>query len=120
MSAVYTTARHDVEAENEWTVMVFFAGDQDLSPAMTSQLKAIKDAGFQKNTSVLIHYDPNKRGVGTVTFDINQQRKKEMGTSIGDGKDPFVRNLSEDVIEGAPKGATAAEALKMFLNLGLR
>src|SRR5215208_94999 len=130
MSAVYTTARHDVEAENEWTVMVFFAGDQDLSPAMTSQLKAIKDAGFQKNTTVLIHYDPNKRGVGTATFNINQKRKAELieeiqkgntaepATRIGDGKDPFVRNLSEDIIDGAPKGATAAEALKTFLEMG--
>lgn len=129
MSAAYTTARHEVEAENEWTIMVFFAGDQDLSPSMTSQLKAIKDAGFQKNSTVLIHYDPNKRGVGTVTFNINQKRKadliadlqkgnkNESATRIGDGKDPFVRNLVEDVIPGAPKGASAAEALKMFLEM---
>jgi len=103
--------------ENDWTIMVFFAGEQDLSPSMTSQLKAIKDAGFQKNTTVLIHYDPNKRGVGTFTFDINREGKKKMGTSIGDGRDSFVRNLFDDVIKGAPKGATAAEAVRMFLQM---
>jgi Clostripain family len=117
MSATYTTTK---QGGNEWTIMVFFAGEQDLSPSMTSQLKAIKDAGFQENTTVLIHYDPNKRGVGTVTFDINQRRKEEKGTVIGDGKDPFVRNLVEDIIPGAPKGATAAGALQLFLDNGLR
>jgi hypothetical protein len=120
MSATYTSAGDDTRVENDWTIMVFFAGEQDLSPSMTSQLKAIKDAGFQENTTVLIHYDPNRKGVGTVTFDINRKRKQEMPTSIGDGKDPFVRNLLEDVIPGAPKGATAADALKTFLGLGCR
>ena len=122
MSAPQIPAPEDPKAEakveNDWTIMVFFAGEQDLSPSMTSQLKAIKDAGFQKNTTVLIHYDPNKQGVGTVTFDINQEGKKKVGTSIGDGKNPFVRNLFDDVILGAPKGATAEQALKMFLQMG--
>ena len=43
--------------ENEWTVMVFFAGDPRLSPSMTAQLKALKDAGFQDQTTVLVHSD---------------------------------------------------------------
>jgi len=120
MSATYKSAGEDTRVENDWTIMVFFAGEQDLSPSMTSQLKAIKDAGFEKDTTVLIHYDPNKKGVGTFTFDINRKRKQEMSTSIGDGKDPFVRNLLEDIIPGAPKGATAADALKTFLGLGCR
>jgi len=122
MSATHTVApegaKADAKVENDWTIMVFFAGEQDLSPSMTSQLKAIKDAGFQKNTTVLIHYDPNKRGVGTVTFDINQEGKRKVGTSIGDGRNPFVRNLFDDVIPGAPKGASASQALKMFLEMG--
>ena len=41
--------------------MVFFAGEENISPAMISQLKAIKDAGFEKRTSVLIQRTyPNK------------------------------------------------------------
>lgn len=125
MSVAANPAQPEVKPEakpdNEWTILVFFAGEENISPAMISQLKAIKDAGFEERTSVLIHYDPNKRGVGTVTFDINRLRKAEKGTSIGDGKDPFVRNLIEDRIDGgAPKNATAEEALKSFLMLGVQ
>jgi len=112
--------------ENEWTVMVFFAGDPRLSPSMTAQLKGLKDAGFQEDTTVLVHYDPNEVRVNTTIFDINQARKnwlREQGkpaTVIGDGTDPFVRNLLEDRIEGAPsKTANATEALKNFLTQGL-
>src|SRR5258705_7818406 len=128
MSSAPTVVRSDAKVENEWTIMIFFAGDPHLSPSMTSQLKSIKDAGFQENTTVLIHYDPNEKGVATTTFDINRQRKAETlgngqkGTRIGDGKDPFVRNLIEDSIEGkgASRSDTAVEAFKKFLKLGLQ
>lgn len=116
---VFPGAQND-EALNEWTIMVFFAGNKDLSPSMTSQLKAIKDAGFQKKTTVLIHFDPNERGAGTMTFEVNRQRKLERGTIIGDGKDPFVRNLIEDSILGAPRAANASDALRIFLDIGAR
>jgi hypothetical protein len=112
--------------ENDWTIMVFFAGDPHLSPSMTSQLKAIKDAGFQANTSVLVHYDPNERGVAVTTFDINNQRKKDLlltinqGTKIGDGKDPFVRNLLEDSINGANRTNNADQALRACLGIGAK
>ena len=111
---------------NEWTIMVFFAGDPHLSPSMTSQLKAIKDAGFQANTSVLVHYDPNERGVAVTTFDINITRKKDRlqtnqkATIIGDGRDPFVRNLLEDHINGANRTNTADQALRSFLDIGAK
>jgi len=126
MSSAPVEARDKAQPENEWTIMVFFAGDPHLSPSMTSQLKAIKDAGFQANTSVLVHYDPNERGVGVTTFDINSKRKKDLletenrGTVIGDGKDPFVRNLLEDAINGAIKTNTADQSLRTFLDIGTR
>lgn len=116
-----------VKPETEWTIMVFFAGDPHLSPSMTSQLKALKDAGFEANTNVLVHYDPNERGAATTTFEINRMRKQQMRelnlnpTVIGDGRDPFVRNLVEDAIPGgAPRSANALDALKQFLQLGMR
>jgi hypothetical protein len=129
MSSAPTVVRSDAKGEpkNEWTIMIFFAGDPHLSPSMTSQLKAIKDAGFQENTTVLIHYDPNEKGVGTTTFNINSEQKKETrkngsrGTRIGDGKDPFVRNLIEDSIpNGATRSQNAGEALRTFLSLALQ
>ena len=112
--------------KNEWTIMIFFAGDPHLSPSMTAQLKAIKDAGFQENVSVLVHYDPNEKGVAVTTFDINSKRKKDLldkglvGTKIGDGRDPYVRNLLEDAISGAGalRANTADQALRAFLDIG--
>lgn len=127
MSSAPTAVRSDPKVENEWTIMIFFAGDPHLSPSMTAQLKSIKDAGFQENTTVLIHYDPNERGVATTTFNINRQQKADTrnnghkGTRIGDGKDPFVRNLIEDNIpNGASRSDTAVEAFRKFLTLGLQ
>jgi len=126
MSAVQPQVQPNVKTENDWTIMVFFAGDPLLSPSMTAQLKALKDAGFQDNTTVLVHYDPNERGIKTTTFEINRERKAqiqvkgEKGTRIGDGKDPFVRNLLEDSIEGVTKSADAAQALRSFLINGLK
>jgi len=135
MSSAPTVARSDIkvgndpkiEPDNEWTIMIFFAGDPRLSPSMTSQLKAIKDAGFQENTTVLIHYDPNERGVGTTTFNINREQKRitrnngHGGTRIGDGIDPFVRNLIEDSIpNGATRSQNAGDALRTFLSLALK
>lgn len=124
MSSAPGEAPSFVRPANEWTIMVFFAGDPHLSPSMTSQLKAIKDAGFQENTSVLVHYDPNERGVATTTFEINSKRKEELlsiqktGTRIGDGKDPFVRNLLEDPIDGITRPNSADQALRTFLDVG--
>jgi hypothetical protein len=83
---------------NEWTLIFYLAGDNLLSPGMISQLKAIKDAGFQENTTVLVYFDPGERGAPTRLFEVNRQRKKEKKTQIGDGIDPFVRNLIEDEI----------------------
>lgn len=126
MTSASKEALSYVKPENEWTIMVFFAGDPHLSPSMTSQLKAIKDAGFQANTSVLVHYDPNERGVAVTTFDINSKRKEDLlitsapGTVIGDGKDPFVRNLLEDSINGAIRPNTADQALRTFLDIGAK
>lgn len=122
MSKESETTQKD-EPKNEWTVMFFFAGDNQLSPSMISQLKAIKDAGFQKNTTVLIYFDPNERGSQVSIFEVNRKRKLERATVIGDGKDPFVRNLREDNIDatkGALVKADATEALQAFLNYGLQ
>jgi hypothetical protein len=116
---------------NEWTLMFYIGGDNQLSPLMVSELKAIKDAGFQRNTSVLVHFDPNENGAPTRIFDVNGKRKKGATHSIiGDGNDPFVRNLVEDKVDPKNIGTASAalisaldkpyeidvkEALKLFL-----
>lgn len=120
--------------KNEWTLMFFFAGDNNLSPLMVSELKAIKDAGFQQATTVLVHFDPNPLGAPTRIYNVNR-RRKELAVStvgarhsrIGDGSDSFVRNLIEDKVDpykiDESAGAASAalkEALKVpdALNVG--
>ncbi|HEV3470758.1 MAG TPA: clostripain-related cysteine peptidase [Pyrinomonadaceae bacterium] len=112
------------------TVMCFFAGDVNTSPGMIAQLKAIKDAGFQENTTVLVRYDANEVGTQPRIFEVNRERKRnryEPATMIGDGRDPFVRSLEDDeVILSVPKSARkptgkrqlsqAGQALKDFLD----
>ena len=100
----------------EWTLMFYFASDNELAPVIISQLKGLKDAGFQEKTDVLVHFDPTELGVPTRVYDVNRKRKKNSGlqkTMIGDGPDPFVRNMAEDAIDpetidaGAGPGSAA-------------
>jgi len=53
------------EFKNDWTLMFFFASDNPLAPLLVSQLKAIKDAGFQEHTEVLVYFDPMEKGCPT-------------------------------------------------------
>src|ERR1043165_178977 len=99
-----------MDGKNEWTLMFYLAGDNLLAPGMISQLKAIKDAGFHENTTVLVYFDPGEIGAPTRLFEGNRQRKKEKRFQIGDGNDPFVRNLIEDEITAQILKATGGEA----------
>lgn len=121
-------------ADKEWTVMFFFAGDNELSPLVVSQLKALKEAGFHEDVDVLAHFDSNEPGVPTRIFDVNRNRKRVRRVMIGDGRDSFVRNLLDDAVlpEEIPGGPetpsgklratleqldirTSADALRSFL-----
>ncbi len=85
---------------DEWTLMFFFASDDPLSALTVSQLKAIKDAGYEKHTNVLVYFDSNERGVPLRLFNVNSKRKlSKRPTFIGDGSDPFVRNMIDDEID---------------------
>lgn len=121
---------------NEWTLMFFFAGDNDLAPSMISELKAIKAAGFQKNASALVYFDPNELGSPTRLYNVNRKRKAgAAGSIIGDGRDPYVRNMIEDQVDpddidesagdmskdikealkGSPDELKVEDALRLFL-----
>src|SRR5262245_42367413 len=62
--------------EKEWTLMFFFASDNNLSASMFYQLKSMKTAGFQKDTNVLAHFDPHERGMPSMIFEINRMEKE--------------------------------------------
>ena len=84
---------------NKWTIMCFSASDNDLSLFNVSQLKALKEAGYQKDTEVLAYADSNENGVPTRLFNVNSSLKSRRApTSIGDGDDPYVRNFVPDEI----------------------
>lgn len=84
---------------NEWTIMFFTASDNELSLYNVSQLKALKEAGFQEDVEVLAYADSAENGVPTRLFNINSKVKTaECPTAIGDGNDPYVRNFVPDEI----------------------
>ncbi len=91
-------ARLKPRRKTDWNIMVYVVGESTLSGGMISQLKELTDAGFQKGTTVLAYFDPNCNGTEARIFDVNRWRKRRSRklTMLGDGPDPYVRNLAED------------------------
>src|SRR6185503_4949673 len=103
--------------QDDWTIMFFFACNNELSLLNVSQIKAVKEAGFQKSTELLLYFDSDEKGVPTRLFNMNKKRKgNPPKTKIGDGKDPFIRSFLQDEIfpeEMDPKkGLSTAELQK--------
>lgn len=118
MSPIKTSSEPD--QINEWTIMFYFGSDNPLAPLLVSQLKAIKDAGFQKNTDVLVYYDSNEAGTPTRIYNVNVGRKSKAKASIIGDQDNYIRNLSKDTINFATatfdKGKEFSKKLKDSLN----
>jgi len=120
------------QEQQELTVLIYFASDNPLAPLVVSELKAIKDAGFQEDTTVLCLYDPMEKDAPTQLLDVNFKRRKAKGTFIGDGADPYVRNMTEDEVDPAeftpamhvtvdPSATvTAFESLRSFIEFALQ
>jgi disks large protein 1 len=107
----------DSSQKDKWTLMFYIAGDAVLSASMISQLKELTDAGFQKDTNVLLYFDPNCNGKGARIYDVNHYRKQNSTkrTRIGDGRNPFVRNIAEDCNIQSLQQIPAALSLRYFL-----
>src|ERR1044072_6347502 len=60
----------------KWTIMVFCAGDNQLSPMIVSQLKDLKDAGGHEDVNVLVYFDANERGIPTRLYSINKHARR--------------------------------------------
>jgi Clostripain family len=92
----------DKNGRKEWTLMFFFASDNNLSASMFYQLKAMKTAGFQVDTNVLAYFDPHERGMPSMIFEINRMEKDGQDESkIGDDKNPTIRDLAGDQVKPA-------------------
>jgi len=88
--------------KKKWTLMFFLASDNALSPSTLSQLKAIKAAGSQSDTNVLVYFDPNEKGAPTRVFEINKENKHntaQSSASIGGPDEPLVSVLTRDAID---------------------
>jgi len=97
-----TGKKEEKPKEKEWTLMFFFASDNNLSASMFYQLKAMKTAGFQVNTNVLAHFDPHERGMPSMIFEINRmERKDQTKSKIGDDKNSTIRDLAGDQVKPA-------------------
>lgn len=89
-----------------WTLMFFFASDNILSPSLLTQIKAIKAAGYQQNTNVLLHFDPNEKGAPTRVFEVNRAESQAGGPSrIGDSDHLVSVLTSDDVTSTTFRGA---------------
>ncbi len=83
--------------QEEWTIMFYFAADNPLAPAVVSQLKALKNAGYHQGANVLAYYDPEMPDTPPHIFDVNRTEKIEgKKPRIGFDRDPFVKNLMFD------------------------
>lgn len=102
MVATTTKCKDGTPSTGKWLVMFYVAGDNNLSPLFVDQLKAIKDAGFDRNVEVIVRFDPNEPDLQTQTFNVNRERKKSSVRQIGDGNDSFVRNMIEDLEKEEP------------------
>ena len=88
------------QKKKKWTLMFFFASDNNLSASMFYQLKAIKTAGFQVDTNVLAYFDPHERGMPSMIFEINKREKERKRKSrIGDAENPTIRDLAGDQVQ---------------------
>lgn len=98
----------------ELTLMFYFASDNPLAPAIVSQLKALKEAGFHSEANVVVHFDPNDNTPVHI-FDVNLVNKIRAGGKHQIGlslRPPFVRNLAEDKVWGKSKKEIIKAVLK--------
>jgi hypothetical protein len=118
---MFTNTPNEPGLKNDWNILFYLAGDGLISASMVSQLKAITDAGFEENTNVLVYFDPNCNGKNAKIFDVNAQRKEEYRrktgkrTIIGDGRNPFVRDIAEDCHTPSLPQIPAEITLRYFL-----
>ena len=103
--------------QKEWTLMFYFASDDPLAPSIVSQLKAIKEAGYDPDANVIAQFDPHTVNTPAHVFDVNLVNKlRDPGGQVGfRANDPFVRNLVLDKLWGEGDEAIR-ESIRVFLN----
>ena len=101
--------------KKKWTLMFFFASDNTLSPSSLPQIKAIKAAGFQVDTNVLVYFDPNERGAPTRVLQINKDQVQAIGSDFGALGIPILLSdyiRPDEIREQGPQSRAFADSLQ--------
>lgn len=112
----------DAKKTKEWTLMFYFASDNPLGPTIVSQLKNLKNAGFDPEANVVAYYDPPIPGTPTHVFDVNivEKIKAQGKARIGfTARDSFVRNMIQDKqhqsrLKDSQRGARCENPLEVW------
>ena len=121
-----TEGKTSEDEPKEWTLMFYFASDNPLAPAIVSQLKAIKDAGFHKQVHVVARFDPHTKKTPSHIFDVNLINKLKADNVCHVGftaNDPYVRTLVPDRLwadEVDAQGQRIRDRLQSVLNEELK
>jgi len=117
--AARTPPSSETPSGGKWLLMFYVGADNNLSALFVDQLKALKDAGFAQRVEVVVRFDSNEPDLKTLTFNVNKKRKQDLPHlpfQVGDGKDPFVRDMIDDLIEAEPDDLGAADSLDRFID----
>lgn len=101
--------------KKKWTLMFFFASDNTTSPSMLPQLKAIKTAGANVDTNVLVYFDPNEKGAPTKVFQINKDGQQTPAIDPDTGE-PTITVLSSDYLNPTDIKNGPGEEAQQFAN----
>ena len=127
----YGTKTHSRKTK-EWTLMFYFASDNPLGPTIVSQLKNLKNAGFDPEVNVVAYYDPPIPGTPTHVFDVNIVEKiKAKARSEADNRSEannigfadnqsLVRNMVEDKLWGKHKSIDGKKLIKDLIKSCLK
>ncbi len=108
--------------KQKWTLMFFFASDNTLSPSTLSEIKAIKAAGSQIDTNVLVYFDPNENGAPTRVLEINKDQAPTIVSDDNSGDSVFSLLLGdyvnpEEIRNRGPQSKEFAASLQLIERL---
>lgn len=91
----------------QWAILVYMAGDNNISDRCIDNLKQMQQVGSTENVRVLVQFDPRKKGVRTKRYRISRQGPN------GSLDDDAVYTFLEETNTGDPK------ELEDFLRWGM-
>jgi hypothetical protein len=98
-----------MSANPEWLIMLYFSGDNDLSPEMVRAIDDIAEAGVPEGVVLTVQYDPSFKGLPPLRYFLRGPKApvKLQGTPIP------LPNFAEPAPPGAENAADPAR-LEIF------